>query len=87
MLAGLLTSHPSKPFDSGRIHLAPANPRSLRPRSADAYHTLYCLSGLSAAQHRVVPNAARRQQLTTSWKDGEGGKFLHSYGQRYRYHL
>ncbi|KAH8091781.1 terpenoid cyclases/Protein prenyltransferase [Cristinia sonorae] len=39
------------------------------PKSADAYHTLYCLSGLSAAQHRVLPSAQRRATLEAAWKD------------------
>lgn len=38
-------------------------------RNPDAYHTLYCLSGLSSAQHRVVPNDDRRKQLSDAWKD------------------
>ncbi|OCH90755.1 terpenoid cyclases/Protein prenyltransferase [Obba rivulosa] len=41
--------------------------RDKPPKHADAYHTLYCLSGLSAAQHRVVPNASRRATLRSSW--------------------
>ncbi|KAJ3559310.1 hypothetical protein NM688_g417 [Phlebia brevispora] len=35
------------------------------------YHTLYCLSGLSAAQHRVVPTAERKQELLGAWKPVE----------------
>ncbi|KAF7797279.1 hypothetical protein EIP86_008474 [Pleurotus ostreatoroseus] len=38
------------------------------PKGADAYHTLYCLSGLSAAQHRVVPSPKRKRQLLDAWK-------------------
>jgi hypothetical protein len=45
-----------------------------RIRHPDAYHTLYCLSGLSAAQHRVVHSPARRAEIRHAWKD-TGGKF------------
>jgi protein farnesyltransferase subunit beta len=41
--------------------------RDKPPKSADAYHTLYCLSGLSSAQHRIVPSSARRKQLDDAW--------------------
>ncbi|GJE90616.1 terpenoid cyclase/Protein prenyltransferase [Phanerochaete sordida] len=37
------------------------------PKPADAYHTLYCLSGLSAAQHRVVPSEERKTELAAAW--------------------
>jgi protein farnesyltransferase subunit beta len=40
-------------------------------RPADAYHTLYCLSGLAAAQHAVVPGAPRRAQLEAVWASSE----------------
>lgn len=39
------------------------------PKPADAYHTLYCLSGLSAAQHHVVPSDDRRAELLKAWQD------------------
>ncbi|EKM50973.1 uncharacterized protein PHACADRAFT_212873 [Phanerochaete carnosa HHB-10118-sp] len=39
------------------------------PKPADAYHTLYCLSGLSAAQHRVVPIDERKAELLSAWVD------------------
>lgn len=42
-------------------------------RPADAYHTLYCLAGLSAAQHRVAPSLERRQALAAAWKDQPDG--------------
>lgn len=38
-------------------------------RPADAYHTLYCLSGLSAAQHHIVPSEDRKAELVAAWKD------------------
>ncbi|KAG6916628.1 hypothetical protein DXG01_006124 [Tephrocybe rancida] len=41
--------------------------RDKPPKNADAYHTLYCLSGLSTAQHRVSPDSARREQIRSSW--------------------
>ncbi|CDO76230.1 hypothetical protein BN946_scf184644.g4 [Trametes cinnabarina] len=34
---------------------------------ADAYHTLYCAAGLSAAQHRVIPSEARRNAVISVW--------------------
>ncbi|KAI0804777.1 terpenoid cyclases/protein prenyltransferase alpha-alpha toroid [Irpex lacteus] len=37
------------------------------PKGPDAYHTLYCLSGLSAAQHHVLPSSARRTELLEAW--------------------
>ncbi|KAG6860443.1 hypothetical protein C0995_011083 [Termitomyces sp. Mi166 len=41
--------------------------RDKPPKNPDAYHTLYCLSGLSIAQHRVSPSDARRAQIRSSW--------------------
>ncbi|ETW79021.1 hypothetical protein HETIRDRAFT_478327 [Heterobasidion irregulare TC 32-1] len=41
--------------------------RDKPPKNSDAYHTLYCLAGLSAAQHRVFPSAARKAELHDSW--------------------
>lgn len=45
--------------------------RDKPPKNADAYHTLYCLSGLSAAQHRVTPSEARRKQIHVAWVAGQ----------------
>ncbi|KAH7886715.1 terpenoid cyclases/protein prenyltransferase alpha-alpha toroid [Phlebopus sp. FC_14] len=42
--------------------------RDKPPKSSDAYHTLYCLAGLSAAQHNVFPSPARRAELSTAWQ-------------------
>ncbi|KAF7972312.1 hypothetical protein HWV62_5133 [Athelia sp. TMB] len=42
--------------------------RDKPPKGADSYHTLYCLSGLSAAQHQLLPSATRRAQLLDAWK-------------------
>ncbi|KAM6499858.1 Terpenoid cyclases/protein prenyltransferase alpha-alpha toroid [Amanita muscaria] len=42
--------------------------RDKPPKNADAYHTLYCLSGLSSAQHHVVPSAARQAEIIAHWK-------------------
>jgi protein farnesyltransferase subunit beta len=36
-------------------------------RPADAYHTLYNLSGLSSAQHHVRRSAERNQELSQKW--------------------
>ena len=41
-------------------------------RNADAYHTAYCISGLSAAQHHVYPSPARREEVRAAW-EGEDG--------------
>lgn len=36
-------------------------------RHPDAYHTLYCLSGLSAAQHHIFPSKSKKEQTLESW--------------------
>ncbi|KAJ7629407.1 terpenoid cyclases/protein prenyltransferase alpha-alpha toroid [Mycena polygramma] len=41
--------------------------RDKPPKHADAYHTLYCLAGLSSAQHKVFPSPVRRKELLDSW--------------------
>ena len=41
-------------------------------RAADAYHTAYCISGLSASQHRVCPSATRRAEIRAAWIGEEG---------------
>ncbi|KAI0350797.1 terpenoid cyclases/Protein prenyltransferase [Trametes cingulata] len=41
--------------------------RDKPPKHADAYHTLYCAAGLSAAQHRVIPSEARRNAVISAW--------------------
>nr|GAT56401.1 predicted protein [Mycena chlorophos] len=46
--------------------------RDKPPKSADLYHTLYCLAGLSAAQHKVIPSPMRRQQLLDAWTSDGG---------------
>lgn len=43
----------------------------MTPRPADAYHTLYCLSGLSAAQHHISPSTQRESELKAAWDQGE----------------
>lgn len=43
--------------------------RDKPPKGADAYHTLYCLSGLSAAQHPMIPSPPRRDELLGAWSD------------------
>ncbi|KDQ53706.1 hypothetical protein JAAARDRAFT_39019 [Jaapia argillacea MUCL 33604] len=42
--------------------------RDKPPKAADAYHTLYCLCGLSSAQHHLVISPARRQAIYDVWK-------------------
>jgi len=41
--------------------------RDKPPKSADAYHTLYCLSGLSSAQHHLFPSPTRRSEVLDAW--------------------
>lgn len=41
-------------------------------RNADSYHTLYCLAGLSSAQHHLYPSATRRTQLQDAWEARPG---------------
>ncbi|KAJ7034695.1 terpenoid cyclases/protein prenyltransferase alpha-alpha toroid [Mycena alexandri] len=45
--------------------------RDKPPKNADAYHTLYCLAGLSSAQHKVSPSPTRRKELLDSWIDAD----------------
>ncbi|KAJ7186770.1 terpenoid cyclases/protein prenyltransferase alpha-alpha toroid [Mycena filopes] len=45
--------------------------RDKPPKNADAYHTLYCLAGLSSAQHKVSPSPTRRKVLLDSWTGAE----------------
>jgi len=42
--------------------------RDKPPKNADAYHTLYCLAGLSSAQHHIFPSTARRSQIEEAWE-------------------
>lgn len=42
--------------------------RDKPPKAADAYHTLYCLVGLSTAQHNVYPSPARRANVAAVWQ-------------------
>ncbi|KAF8268712.1 terpenoid cyclases/Protein prenyltransferase [Lactarius quietus] len=46
--------------------------RDKPPKIADAYHTAYCISGLSAAQHRVCPSPTRRAEVRAAWKGEDG---------------
>ncbi|KAN0138204.1 terpenoid cyclases/Protein prenyltransferase [Lactarius tabidus] len=46
--------------------------RDKPPKAADAYHTAYCISGLSAAQHHVCPSPTRRAEIRAAW-NGEDG--------------
>ena len=41
-------------------------------RNADSYHTLYCLAGLSSAQHHLYPSVTRRTQLQDEWESQPG---------------
>ncbi|KAL1743660.1 terpenoid cyclases/protein prenyltransferase alpha-alpha toroid [Schizophyllum fasciatum] len=45
--------------------------RDKPPKGADAYHTLYCLSGLSAAQHPMIPSSKRRDELAAAWSSSD----------------
>ncbi|KAI0288862.1 terpenoid cyclases/protein prenyltransferase alpha-alpha toroid [Russula brevipes] len=42
--------------------------RDKPPKNPDAYHTAYCISGLSAAQHHVCPSLTRQEEVRTAWK-------------------
>ncbi|KJA22447.1 hypothetical protein HYPSUDRAFT_139271 [Hypholoma sublateritium FD-334 SS-4] len=42
--------------------------RDKPPKNADAYHTLYCLSGLSSAQHHIYPSRVRKSQVLEAWE-------------------
>ncbi|KAJ7076543.1 terpenoid cyclases/protein prenyltransferase alpha-alpha toroid [Mycena belliarum] len=46
--------------------------RDKPPKNADAYHTLYCLAGLSSAQHKVVPSPTRQAELLDCWTVDDG---------------
>ncbi|KAF8649327.1 hypothetical protein AX16_005882 [Volvariella volvacea WC 439] len=41
--------------------------RDKPPKPADSYHTLYCLSGLSAAQHQLVFDRVQRKRVLDFW--------------------
>ncbi|KAG2136559.1 terpenoid cyclases/protein prenyltransferase alpha-alpha toroid [Suillus bovinus] len=42
--------------------------RDKPPKPADSYHTLYCLAGLSSAQHNVFLSSTRRDAIVRNWK-------------------
>ncbi|KAG1761880.1 terpenoid cyclases/protein prenyltransferase alpha-alpha toroid [Suillus placidus] len=42
--------------------------RDKPPKPADLYHTLYCLAGLSSAQHNVFLSSTRQDAIVRSWK-------------------
>lgn len=46
--------------------------RDKPPKPADSYHTLYCLVGLSAAQHNVYLSSARRAHVLAQWQSLPG---------------
>jgi len=46
--------------------------RDKPPKHPDAYHTCYCLSGLSSAQHRVIASEGRRRAIIALWESGGG---------------
>lgn len=62
--AGYVTSHRSTSITSFSYFLFIDKNCSRNP---DAYHTHYCLSGLSAAQHHVFPSSARSKQVEDAW--------------------
>ncbi|KAH9850861.1 terpenoid cyclases/Protein prenyltransferase [Lenzites betulinus] len=55
--------------------------RDKPPKGADAYHTLYCAAGLSAAQHRVVPSEPRKNAIISAW-DAEQARAKDDTGLR-----
>ncbi|KAG1880848.1 terpenoid cyclases/protein prenyltransferase alpha-alpha toroid [Suillus subluteus] len=42
--------------------------RDKPPKPADSYHTLYCLAGLSSAQHHVFLSSTRQDAIVRCWK-------------------
>ncbi|KAG1857016.1 terpenoid cyclases/protein prenyltransferase alpha-alpha toroid [Suillus subalutaceus] len=42
--------------------------RDKPPKPADSYHTLYCLAGLSSAQHYVFLSSTRQDAIVRCWK-------------------
>lgn len=52
---------------SGGLRDKPSKP-------ADAYHTLYCLSGLSSAQHHIFPSHAKRDIYLGKFTQSEGSQ-------------
>ncbi|KAG2113395.1 uncharacterized protein F5147DRAFT_650340 [Suillus discolor] len=42
--------------------------RDKPPKAADSYHTLYCLAGLSAAQHNVFLSSTRQDAIVHGWR-------------------
>jgi hypothetical protein len=51
----------------------------MNERTADSYHTLYCLSGLSTAQHHIYPSRARKAQALSIWKDSGENIYHYSF--------
>ncbi|KAF9787758.1 terpenoid cyclases/protein prenyltransferase alpha-alpha toroid [Thelephora terrestris] len=45
--------------------------RDKPPKHPDAYHTCYCLSGLSSAQHRTIVSEGRRRSIVALWESGD----------------
>jgi hypothetical protein len=41
-------------------------------RPADSYHTLYCLAGLSTAQHNIFLSSTRRDLFLLGWEGPHG---------------
>lgn len=41
-------------------------------RNPDAYHTAYCIAGMSAAQHHVYPSPGRREAVRAAWQGEDG---------------
>lgn len=77
LLRGFGTSRPSASFFFPL--LTRRGPADALGRAADAYHTLYCLAGLSAAQHNVNPLPARRTQVDQAWRGRTGERLLFLY--------
>ncbi|KAG1734874.1 terpenoid cyclases/protein prenyltransferase alpha-alpha toroid [Suillus paluster] len=42
--------------------------RDKPPKPADSYHTLYCLAGLSTAQHNIFLSSTRQDAIFRCWK-------------------
>ncbi|KAF9524771.1 terpenoid cyclases/protein prenyltransferase alpha-alpha toroid [Crepidotus variabilis] len=65
---GLLNRHALQEYVLSAGQHPAGGLRDKPPKNADAYHTHYCLSGLSSAQHHVFPSKLRRSQVEEAWE-------------------
>ncbi|KAI0260116.1 terpenoid cyclases/protein prenyltransferase alpha-alpha toroid [Gloeopeniophorella convolvens] len=48
--------------------------RDKPPKNPDSYHTLYCIAGLSAAQHYMHPSPSRREEVRAAWTGADDAR-------------